>query len=529
MIFSRGAAALSRRSFLLRGASTLAALSALGNGATPALAQGTPMSEPFSFDTLIARARRIASADHVPPTTLGAPFSDLDYDGYRNVQFNEARVRWSGPDAPALLHAYHPGWLFDTTVTLFEVVDGVATPMAFSVADFNYYGSTANMLKDDTTLPGVAGFRLNMPLNAAGRYDEVVSLLGASYFRALGRGNRYGLSARGLAVNTATSEAEEFPRFSAFWLERPAVGATSVTFYGLLESESVTGAYRFVLTPGETTTIDITSELFFRRDVAQLGIAPLTSMYLFGPNDRGTFDDYRLRVHDSEALVINGGGETLYRVINNPSRLANSYFSVQAPTSFGLVQRTRDFDDYLDAGAHYELRPSLTVEPAGDWGAGMVRLIEIPSDLEANDNIVAFWIPPSPFVAGSTAQFAYRLNWGMSPPGSSSDLARISRTLAGHGGVSGIKPRADHRKFVIDFAGGPLAEPIDEASVEAQLQVDGGKIVEDVLQRIDGTDPVWRLVIEVEADPGAIVELRANLATGERRLSETWVYQWLKD
>ena len=273
----------------------------------------------------------------------------------------------------------------------------------------------------------------------------------------------------------------------------------------------------------------MTSELFFRRDVAQLGIAPLTSMFLFGLNDRGDFDDYRVRVHDSEALIINSGGNTLYRVLNNPAQLANSYIAAQSLTSFGLVQRHRAFDDYLDAGAHYELRPSVIVEPQGDWGTGMVRLIEIPSDLEANDNIVAFWIPQDPFRAGSHTRVAYRLNWGMSPPGATSELAQISRTLSGHGGVSGIKPTAEHRKFVIDFEGGPLAEPMGDLLVEAQLNIDGGTIVQDILQRVDDTGPIWRLVLEVEADAGATVELRAHLAAGERQLSETWVYQWLKE
>jgi glucans biosynthesis protein len=462
MTLSRDTAQLSRRSFLLRGTSTFATMAAAAHMASPAFAQATAQPVPFSFEMLVERARQTAAAAYVPPQTLGAPFTDLDYDDYRNVQFNEDSALWAGPGATGVLHAYHPGWLFDSTVSLFEVVGGVATPLTFTSDDFVYYGDAAGKIGAATPLPGVAGFRINMPLNAADRFDEVVSFLGASYFRALGKDNRYGISARGLAVNTATSEAEEFPRFSAFWLERPAIGSASVTFYALLESESVAGAYRFVLTPGETTTMDVTTELFFRQDVAQLGIAPLTSMFLFGLNDRGGFDDYRTRVHDSEALIINSANDTLFRVLNNPEQLANSYFSAQSPKSFGLVQRHRAFDDYLDAGAHYELRPSLMVEPQGDWGSGMIRLIEIPSDLEANDNIVAFWIPQDSYTAGSSANVSYRLNWGMNPLSARSELAQVFRTLAGHGGVSGVKPRTDERKFVIDFEGGPLAKPSGE-------------------------------------------------------------------
>jgi glucans biosynthesis protein len=528
MTLSRDTAQLSRRSFLLRGTSTFATMAAAAHMASPAFAQATAQPVPFSFEMLVERARQTAAAAYVPPQTLGAPFTDLDYDDYRNVQFNEDSALWAGPGATGVLHAYHPGWLFDSTVSLFEVVGGVATPLTFTSDDFVYYGDAAGKIGAATPLPGVAGFRINMPLNAADRFDEVVSFLGASYFRALGKDNRYGISARGLAVNTATSEAEEFPRFSAFWLERPAIGSASVTFYALLESESVAGAYRFVLTPGETTTMDVTTELFFRQDVAQLGIAPLTSMFLFGLNDRGGFDDYRTRVHDSEALIINSANDTLFRVLNNPEQLANSYFSAQSPKSFGLVQRHRAFDDYLDAGAHYELRPSLMVEPQGDWGSGMIRLIEIPSDLEANDNIVAFWIPQDSYTAGSSANVSYRLNWGMNPLSARSELAQVFRTLAGHGGVSGVKPRTDERKFVIDFEGGPLAEPSGEQVVEAQISVLGGEVLQQTLQRVEGHDAMWRLVMEVAADDDATVELRANLAAGERPLTETWVYQWRK-
>ncbi|UTH47802.1 glucan biosynthesis protein [Loktanella salsilacus] len=528
MTLSRNKAHLSRRSFLLRGASSFATIAAVAHMAAPAFAQNAAQPVPFSFEMLIERARQTAAADYVAPNTVGAPFTDLDYDDYRNVQFNEDSALWAGPDATGVLHAYHPGWLFDSTVSLFEVVGSVATPLTFTSDDFVYYGDAAGKIGAGTPLPGVAGFRINMPLNAPDRFDEVVSFLGASYFRALGKDNRYGLSARGLAVNTATSEAEEFPRFSAFWLERPALGSTSVTFYALLESESVAGAYRFVLTPGETTTVDVTTELFFRQDVAQLGIAPLTSMFLFGLNDRGSFDDYRTRVHDSEALIINSENDTLFRVLHNPEKLANSYFSAQSPKSFGLVQRHRAFDDYLDAGAHYELRPSLMVEPQGDWGTGMIRLIEIPSDLEGNDNIVAFWVPQESFTAGSSANVSYRLHWGMDPVGSRSELAQVSRTLAGHGGVAGVKPRTDQRKFVIDYEGGPLAEPFGEQVVEAQITISGGKVLQQTLQRIEGHDAMWRLVLEVASDDDATVELRANLAAGDRQLTETWVYQWRK-
>jgi glucans biosynthesis protein len=376
----------------------------------------------------------------------------------------------------------------------------------------------------------VAGFRLMAPLNRADKFDEVAAFLGASYFRALGRGNLYGLSARGLAVNTGFPDGEEFPRFTDFWLERPAPGAASVTLYAALRSESLTGAYRFVLTPGETTVVDVTARLFFRSDIGQLGIAPLTSMFLFGGADQGPFDDYRPAVHDSEALVVNlASGETLFRPLSNPPRLAGSYFAVENPVSFGLVQRERDFENYLDAQAHYGERPSLMIEPLGQWGRGTVRLMEIPSDLEGNDNIVAYWIPETPARAGGQLELSYRQHWGMTPPGDgSSQRARVLRTRAGKGGVSGVKSKTDRRKFVIDFGGGLLGELPEGAEVTPDVSALRGEIVETVLARIPGTD-TWRLVIEARGEPGSSVELKAALAGYGRALSETWVYQWVKE
>ncbi len=501
----------------------LAAVTAAG--IAPLRAQEGSEGEEFSFDRLAERMKALAAEDYTPPEPIGGPVGDIDYDEYRLIQYRREAARWTGTGAPFVLHAYHMGWLFDTPVDMYEIVDGRARPLTFSPDDFEYLNQMADQVPE--SIPGVAGFRLNAPLNAPDRYDEVVSFLGASYFRALGKGNLYGLSARGLAINTATGSDEEFPRFSAFWLERPATGANDVVFYAALESASVTGAYRFVVTPGPVTTIDVTARLYFREGVRQMGIAPLTSMFLFGPNDRGEFQDYRLRVHDSEALIIQSGGQNYYRPLTNPPRLANSYIGVSGPTSFGLIQRHRAFDDYLDAHAQYHRRPSLTVEPVGNWGSGAIRLIEIPTELEANDNIVAFWVPEGDVSAGDEVETSYRLNWGDTPPGAVPEQAQVLRTLSGLGGVAGVTPDADRAKFVIDFDGSRMGELPDDIEVTPRVAVSGGEMVESVLERLDD-EGIWRLVIEVTAGSGATVEMQADLMAGDDRLTETWLYQWNK-
>ncbi|WP_068117609.1 glucan biosynthesis protein [Tropicimonas marinistellae] len=487
------------------------------------------MQETFSFDWLTARMQNAASEAFSAPEQLHGFLAELDYDAYQRIRFRPEKARWQEQDVAFRLHAFHPGWLFKEPVKIYEVEGDQARPMTFTTADFEYDDELlAESVPENADMPGVAGFRLHTPLNRADIFDELVVFQGASYFRALGRNNSYGLSARGLAVNTGMPEGEEFPRFSEVWVRRPMAGDRSVTLFAALDSPSVTGAYRFVITPGDATSMEVTARLFLRKDIKQIGVAPLTSMFLFSGADMGAFDDYRAAVHDSEALVVNSGaGETFFRPLNNPPELASSYFGAMNPKSFGLVQRSRSFEHYLDAQAHYGRRPSLMVEPIGDWGKGSVRLMEIPSDLEVHDNIVAYWVPEGKTRAGDSLEFSYRLHWGMTPPGAApSELARVLRTRTGKGGVAGVEGETGTRKFVIDFAGGLLGRLPGNAELEPVATAINGEIVESVLSPVDGKDE-WRLVLEVRGQPGAVVELKAGISGYDRTLTETWVSQWI--
>jgi glucans biosynthesis protein len=490
----------------------------------------TPEFPPFSFDALSEEMRAAAGESWHEAQKIDGPLASLDYDSYQRIRFRPDHARWQDEGQEFRLHAFHLGWLFKEPVHIYEIVDGRAQPMEFSTHDFEYGGNVSEQIPEDTPMPGVAGFRLHNPLNRADIFDELIAFLGASYFRALGRGNVYGLSARGLAVNTAMNGGEEFPRFTDFWLERPVPGAATIVVYAALDSKSVTGAYRFAITPGATTEMEVTARLFLREKTDQIGIAPLTSMYLFGGADPRGFDDFRASVHDSEYLVLNTrGGETFLRALNNPPRLASSYLGAENPLSFGLVQRSRDFGDYLDAQAHYERRPSLMVEPIGDWGKGTVRLVEIPSKLEGNDNIVAFWVPEGKMEKGTALEYAYRLHWGMAPEGDRSvDRARILRTRVGEGGVAGVEQKSDTRKFVIDFVGGTLSSLPADAELLPQVTIGRGEIKQAIVSKVSDTD-IWRLVIEAKADPGSVAELKAALTGYDQTLTETWLYQWVRE
>ncbi len=512
-------------------ASTAISFPVRADEAAPQPAPATPPAAPqkFSFDILTEAMRSKAQSPYVVPPKVSSFLDNLKYDDYQRIQYNPDRARWDTPGSFFRIDAFHLGWLFDTPVELKEVIDGMASDMTFTTDDFIYHGDLAARVPKATPLQGVAGFRLRFPINRADIFDELVAFIGASYFRALGRDNTYGLSARGVAINTGVSGTEEFPRFSTFYLERPEPGAQTVVLNAELDSPSVTGAYRFVITPGKNTVMQVTARLFFRAAVQQLGIAPLTSMFLYSDNNRAGYDDYRPQVHDSDGLLIRrADGDTTWRALNNPPRLGSSIFAEATPKTFGLHQRNRQFADYQDAGAHYETRPSIDVQPTGDWGEGAIRLVEIPSEIEVNDNIVAFWVPAAPVQAGQELEFAYNLVWGNLDPDGQGERAYIYDTRAGHGGISGTKPDPNTRKFVIDYKGGILAQMPGDADVKPVITVANGKIVQQALSKITGTD-MWRLVMDVNAPEGAVVELTAHIAGYGRKLTEIWLYQWMKD
>lgn len=486
-------------------------------------------AHPFSFDLLTEEARARAATPLPEPEAIPQVFADLTYDDYNLIAYRPARARWNAPGITWRMMPFHLGWLFKEPVHVFEVVDGMATGMTFTTDDFEYRHRLQGKVPPGTALPGVAGFKLTHPMNRGDKMDEVISFIGASYFRALGLGNAYGLSARGLAIDSGLPKAEEFPRFSAFWIEKPAPGADTMTVYAALDSASVTGAYRFIVTPGVETVVDVTARLFFRGDVEQLGVAPLTSMFLFADVNRGEFEDYRPRVHDSNGLrILRADGDVIWRALDNPKALSSSYFAEPEMRRFGLHQRGRDFDDYQDAGARYDLRPSVDIEPLGDWGAGKVRLFEIPTTVEVHDNIGAFWIPDTPVKAGDAREFAYRMHWGRLEPDYGDDKAIVWATRGGTGGPAGLENPPDTHKFVVDFKGGMLGRlPADDAEVKPVLTINGGTADVTTLSRLPDGD-VWRLVVDVASEPGALVEMTAHVAGYGRKLSEIWSFQWVK-
>lgn len=469
----------------------------------------------FTASTMVERARALAARPYQEPRkSLPEAYARLTYDAYRDIRYRNDKALWRDTGLPFQAQFFHPGFLYPTPVVVNVVWDGQGEPVRFSPELFTY--GTLVPAPPLAKADGFAGLRLTHPLNRKEHFDEVVSFLGASYFRALGQGNVYGLSARGLAVDTALPRPEEFPSFRELWLERPAPGADRVVVHALLDGPSVTGAYRFTIIPGARTVMEVEVTLFARKAVEQLGLAPLTSMYLFGENDRGPADDFRPEVHDSDGLFVwTGDGEQLWRPLQNPAHLSVASFRARAPRAFGLLQRDTVFSSYEDLEARYELRPSAWVEPVGDWGSGTVKLVEIPTAEEVHDNIVAFWVPDAPLTPGQPLRVTYRLHWGaVAPWPATGSFVTSTRIAAGD--------TAGARRFVLDFSPSSAA---GEAPVEAIITASRGKVLKATARRHEPSGG-WRATFELLADTRAPIELRAYLKRGSETLTETWSYLW---
>lgn len=480
-----------------------------------------PAQAAIDFDHVAERARQLAAKPYVKPEPrLPKELQSLSYDQLRDIRYKPDRFLWRGPKSGFELAFFHLGLYFDQPVKINEVSSSGVREIPFNAQDFDY---GANKL-DPQKLKGMgfAGFRVHYPVNTPHYKDEVLVFLGASYFRALGKEQRYGASARGLAIDTGLPSGEEFPRFVEFWIERPSPSAKELVVHALLDSKSLAGAYRFVLRPGQETVMEVKARLHLRNPVSKLGIAPLTSMFFSGENQRAAAPDYRPEVHDSDGLLVQTeSGEWLWRPLVNPKRLQVNAFAATNPAGFGLMQRDRSFYSYEDLEARYELRPGIWVEPKGKWGAGRVELVQLPTPDETNDNIVAFWTPTTPPNPKDPVELDYRLLWQMKKE-SAPPQSWVTQTRRGTGAR-----RADQNNisFVVDFEGPALKKLSPDAKVHGVFSSDGnGQILESIAYRHDVTGG-WRVALRVRRnDDKKPLELRGFLRNGAETLSETWTY-----
>jgi len=470
----------------------------------------------FSLDDVSAKAKELAGQKYeAPRSNLPNEFREMKFADYQKIRFRNEKAEWADQNTPFKLSFYHQGMHFDTPVKINEVTaDSVQEikydPTRFDFGDVKFDPKATEQL-------GYAGFRVLYPINKADKQDEIMTMLGASYFRVVGKGQAYGLSARGMAIDTALPSGEEFPRFTEFWIERPKPGEKQLVIFALLDSPRATGAYRLILRPGTDTIVDVKSQMFLRDKVSKLGVAPLTSMYLFGANQPSKVLNYRRELHDSSGLSIHAGnGEWIWRPLNNPKHLSVSNFTVENPKGFGLLQRGRDFSHYEDLDDNYDKRPSAWIEPEGDWGKGTVNLVEIPTADETNDNIVAFWSPAELPEVGKPLDVSYRLHWTMDEKSlHPSDSAWVKQTLRSTGDVKQsnlIRQPDGSVAYLVDFEGPSLKALPSDAPVRSQVSVsDNAELVENSVRYNEHTKG-WRLTLRMKIkDAGKPTEMRAAL------------------
>lgn len=481
-------------------------------GALPATAQ----DQPFNFGAVEGMAATLAGRPYKEPASIDGEMRQLSYDHYRALRAKPDTALWRDGKGLFRLEFFPAGFIYDKPVEIFVVENDKASPVAISPDQFDWSDTG---LKAPPQTVALAGFRVLYPLNRPDKYDEVIAFLGASYFRAIGRGQVYGASARGLAINTGIGRPEEFPTFRAFWIVKPPEGSSDITVWALLDSPEASGAFAMVIHPGARTVTDVHAVLFMRNDVELLAMAPLTSMYFAGKLSLPR-DDYRPEIHDSDGLfTINGANEHIWRPLSNPSALAVSSFTETNPKGFGLLQRERDFGAYLDSGANLQARPGLWVEPREDWGDGEVRLVEIPSQAETNDNIVAFWASHAPARKGERKEYNYRLS-ALDDEAALSPQGRVISTRAG-----AVPYAAKQRRMAIEFTGGELDTLAPEQPLSAHVSVSSGKVMRTYVEFLPARKS-WRLFIDFDPEGKKPVDIRAALGLRDKVLTETWSYVW---
>lgn len=474
-----------------------------------------------TFDTVVALARSMSAEPYHAPASPPETLLSIDYDQDRDIRLADTATLWRREGLPFQARMYFTaGRHTAQPVNLYQVNDDGAGEVRFSPEKFDF-GPLVKLPPAEREKGGFSGFRIYYPINKPGHLDEVISFRGASYFRALARNQIYGLSARGLAINTLGQES--FPSFTDFWLVEPSPNATEVTLFALLDSPDATGAYEFRVTPGEETKVHVRARIFPRRNVKDAGLAPLTSMFWYGENTSNTFGNWRPEVHDSDGLqVARADGEWIWRPLAWAAQRQVNTFNDTNPKGFGLFQRDRDFTHYQDLEANYHRRPSIWVQPDGEWGPGEVVLMQNTTGDEYQDNVVAYWRPKEGLRAGQPLEIAYTLvtftnNDGLPP------LGRCVSTRIDY------QNEKYFRQIFLDFEGGELANLPPETKIDTDIWAGKNGGVSDIsCTKIPGTS-TWRVRFTVSTkQTSQPIEMTCRLKRDGKSLTETWTYTWVK-
>jgi periplasmic glucans biosynthesis protein len=482
----------------------------------------------FDFQMVIDKAKSLATASYQAPQAIPKFMRELSYSQYQDIRFDPEKSLWRDSKSNFQVMLI-PAGLFYSHAVAINIVDSAGThPLVFNRDTFTC--NDPDLAKRIPPDLGYAGFKLTYPLQKEGRHDQFLAFAGASYFRLVGKDNAFGLSARGAALDTGLPSGEEFPSFVEFWLVRPSPEAKEMLLYALLDGPSMTGAYAFTIKPGATAIMDVKARIFARTQLKLLGMAPLTSMFYYGENTARPIGEWRSQVHDSDGLLIHNGttGEWLWRPLVNPKTVQMDSFSTENVRGFGLMQRDREFRDYLDAEAQYHIRPSAWVEPQGDWGLGQIVLVQLPSPDETNDNIVAFWSREGQVSPEKPLSLEYSLRFGDAGV-AGEPLGQAINTLVGDGNRTGGGSAKGAYRLIVDFSGGPLDKLSSRANITGTVTaLENGEILDHYVEFIPSLH-CWRLSILAKPHETGPLNLRAFLHSGQEALTETWTYRLAGD
>jgi glucans biosynthesis protein len=497
-------------------AALLGAAPAFAEASADPSAQADAQIQPFSSALVIKAARDLASRSYSAPNSdLPGPLGNLSYEAYIGIRATPDGMIWANDSGGFVLEPLHRGFVFTTPMQINLVEDGLTRRLVYDAANFSFGGVKMSAPPKDLDFSGFRVFRRG----DGGALLELAIFQGASFFRSLAPGQNFGVMARGLSIRAGDPRGEEFPFFREIWIEKPTRAANVLVIHALLDSESLTGAYRFTLHPSDATIIDTECTLFPRVDVDNIGLGTMSATSLFSPLERRGADDLRGAAAEVSGLqMFTGAGEWVWRPVGNRSKLQISEFVDQNPRGFGFLQRDRDFDAFHDVVQHWERRPSLWIEPIGDWGAGSVELLEIPSDSEPAQNIIAFWRGKQGLARGQSYEFAYRQFWCWSPPVAPPKAIAVDAR-------GGRGANAKQRQFLVDFEADFLADPAKAADIKADLTTSPGRIAS---VRLFPTPGQKRLRVLFDLDPNGenACELRLALVAQGAPVSETWLYRW---
>ncbi|MEO5573603.1 MAG: glucan biosynthesis protein G [Gammaproteobacteria bacterium] len=475
----------------------------------------------FDFNDVVGQAKTLASKPYQESVLIPQFMREISYEQFQRIRVKPDKNLWQTDNTRFQVALLAPGNNYIHSTKINIVNAGSVKPVPFQKDIFDF-GSEDFAKKVPADL-GFAGFNLTFPLHGPGTRNHFLVFAGASYFRGVGKGNNFGLSARGIAVDTAMNSGEKFPSFVEYWLVKPPAKAKQMTFFALLDGESLTGAYQFTVTPGQPTQVAVKTVLFARQDISLTGIAPLTSMFYYGENMERPPGNWRPEVHDSDGLLIHSGtGEWLWRPLLNPRDLQVESFAVENPKGFGLMTRDKRFESYQDAQARYDSRPSAWVNIKDAWGAGRIVLVQIPTKNETNDNIVAFWASSAPFKEGMRLDLNYELSFGDYQL-TGQELARSMNTFVGLGNIAGGGNVEGAYRFVVDFGGPSMDKLAPDAAVLPMVTTQQGEILEQYVEYIEASK-LWRLSFLARPKKDEPLLLRAFLKTDAAPLTETWTY-----